>query len=112
MKHSFPTRRSFDLDTVYLAIDEMTKRNENSAKECTDISHHMSSISEFCRELENSTDKINNLIMEMTANNKEIMSVASQTNLLALNASIRWDEHTSEVQSLMRHSYAGCFFKT
>lgn len=75
-------------ETVYLAVDEMAKGNENSAKECTEISHHMASISEFCCDLENSTEKINDLIMELTANNKEIMSVAHQTNLLALNASI------------------------
>lgn len=75
-------------ETVYLAVDEMAKGNENSAKECTEISHHMTSISEFCCDLENSTEKINDLIMELTANNKEIMSVAHQTNLLALNASI------------------------
>lgn len=75
-------------ETVYLAVDEMAKGNENSAKECTEISHHMTSISEFCCDLENSTEKINGLIMELTANNKEIMSVAHQTNLLALNASI------------------------
>lgn len=75
-------------ESVYLAVDEMAKGNENSAKECTEISHHMASISEFCCDLENSTEKINDLIMELTANNKEIMSVAHQTNLLALNASI------------------------
>lgn len=75
-------------ETVYLAVDEMAKGNENSAKECTEISHHMTSISEFCCDLENSTEKINGLIIELTANNKEIMSVAHQTNLLALNASI------------------------
>ena len=86
----FQTVKEIDrhFETVYLAVDEMAKGNENSAKECTDISHHMSSISEFCCELENSTDKISSLIMELTANNKEIMSIASQTNLLALNASI------------------------
>ena len=86
----FQTVKEIDrhFETVYLAVDEMAKGNENSAKECTDISHHMASISEFCCELENSTDKISSLIMELTANNKEIMSIASQTNLLALNASI------------------------
>lgn len=75
-------------ESVYLAVDEMAKGNENSARECTEISSHMASISEFCCDLENSTEKINDLIMELTANNKEIMSVAHQTNLLALNASI------------------------
>lgn len=86
----FQTLKEIDrhFETVYLAVDEMAKGNENSAKECTDISHHMSSISEFCSDLENCTDKINSLILELTANNKEIMSIASQTNLLALNASI------------------------
>lgn len=75
-------------NAVYLAVDEMAKGNESSAKECTDISQHMIAVSEFCRELGESTQSINSLIMELTVNNKEIMSVASQTNLLALNASI------------------------
>lgn len=75
-------------ETVYLAIDEMAQGNESSAKECTDISNHMSSISEFCNDLEDCTDVITNLITELATNNKEIMSIASQTNLLALNASI------------------------
>lgn len=75
-------------DAVYLAVDEMAKGNESSASECTDISQHMATVSEFCHKLSDSTESINSLIMELTANNKEIMSVASQTNLLALNASI------------------------
>lgn len=75
-------------DDVYLAVDEMAKGNDESASECTDISQNMLIVSEFCRELNDSTQNINNLINELTANNKEVMSVASQTNLLALNASI------------------------
>src|SRR3546814_10655772 len=36
-----------------------------------------------------------------------ISDIAEQTNLLALNATIeRSEEHTSELQSLMRNSYA------
>lgn len=75
-------------DAVYLAVDEMAKGSENSAQECMDISRHMVAVSEFCGGLSESTQNINSLIVELTANNKEIMSVASQTNLLALNASI------------------------
>lgn len=75
-------------ETVYLAVDEMARGNEQSAGECTDISQNMQVLSEFCRDLNDSTQNINNLINELTANNKEVMTVASQTNLLALNASI------------------------
>ncbi len=75
-------------ETVYSAVDEMAKGNEESANECTDISQRMLMVSEFCRELNDSTQNINNLMNELTANNKEVMTVASQTNLLALNASI------------------------
>ncbi|MBD5544203.1 MAG: 4Fe-4S binding protein [Lachnospiraceae bacterium] len=75
-------------NAVYFAVDEMAKGNESSAHECTDISRHMMAVSEFCSKLGESTQSINSLIMELTANNKEIMSVANQTNLLALNASI------------------------
>lgn len=75
-------------EMVYRAVDEMAKGNEESARECTDISQHMLAVSEFCTELNDSTRNINVIIQELTANNKEVMSVASQTNLLALNASI------------------------
>lgn len=75
-------------DAVYRSVDEMAKGNESSASECTLISQHMATVSEFCNTLSESTQNINGLIMELTANNEEIMSVAKQTNLLALNASI------------------------
>lgn len=75
-------------DAVYRSVDEMAKGNESSASECTLISQHMATVSEFCSTLSESTQNINSLIMELTANNEEIMSVAKQTNLLALNASI------------------------
>lgn len=75
-------------EMVYRAVDEMARGNEQSAGECTDISQNMATVSEFCRELNDSTRNINQLISELTANNKEVMTVASQTNLLALNASI------------------------
>lgn len=75
-------------EAVYEAIDEMAQGNEQSANEYTDISHHMMAVSEFCRDLNDSTQSINSLLQELTANNKEVMSIASKTNLLALNASI------------------------
>ena len=64
------------------------KGNNNSAVECTDISNSMTSITEFCRQLNDSMDQINGYVHELTANNEEVVSIASQTNLLALNASI------------------------
>lgn len=75
-------------ESVYQAISEMSKGNEQSAAEYTDIARHMSNVSEFCRELNDSTQNINSLITELTTNNQEVMSIASKTNLLALNASI------------------------
>ncbi len=75
-------------DAVYRAVDEMATGNDNSAAECTDISQNILSVVDFCKELNESTENINTLMKELTANNEEVMSVASQTNLLALNASI------------------------
>lgn len=75
-------------DVVYKALDEMAKGNENNALECDGISEDMLAVAKFSRELNESTKNINTLIMELTENNQEIMSVASQTNMLALNASI------------------------
>lgn len=75
-------------ETVYRAVDEMAKGNEESSQRCADISTHMLAVSEFCSELNDSTQNINVLIQELTANNKAVMAVASKTNLLALNASI------------------------
>jgi methyl-accepting chemotaxis protein len=75
-------------DAVYTAVDEMAKGNDNSAAECTEISHNVLSVADFCKELNESTQNINELMKELTANNEEVMSIASQTNLLALNASI------------------------
>ena len=75
-------------EAVYRAVDEMANGNEESAQRCADISSHMLAVSEFCSELNDSTQNINVLIQELTANNKAVMAVASKTNLLALNASI------------------------
>lgn len=75
-------------DAVYTAVDEMAKGNENSAANCSEISRHVEAVSEFCRTLNDSTQNINNLVLELTDNNQEVMSIASETNMLALNASI------------------------
>ena len=75
-------------ETVYHAVDDMAKGNEQSSMECTDISQNISAIADFCNELSESTQDINILMKELTNNNEEVMSIASQTNLLALNASI------------------------
>lgn len=77
-----------NFESVYQAISKMSKGNEQSAAEYTNIAKHMSNVSEFCRELNDSTQDINKLIMELTNNNQEVMSIAKKTNLLALNASI------------------------
>lgn len=48
----------------------------------------MQNISFFCEKLQNALNEIILLLDELTANNSEVVSIASQTNLLALNASI------------------------
>ena len=75
-------------DTVHKAVDELASGNSSSAQECTDISHSMAEVTEFCKQLNESMQMIDALIHELTQNNEEVVSIASQTNLLALNASI------------------------
>ena len=52
------------------------------------ISNRMADVTDFCRQLSDTMQKVNAFVHELTDNNKEIVSIASQTNLLALNASI------------------------
>ena len=59
-----------------------------NATESTHISQQMQNISFFCEKLQNALNEITLLLDELTANNSEVVSIASQTNLLALNASI------------------------
>ncbi len=77
-----------DFINLYQSVDAMAAGNENNAKESTDISNDMKSISAFCDELVSSMDGINEFMKELAANNAEVVDIASQTNLLALNASI------------------------
>lgn len=73
---------------VYTAVSELVQGNNSSAEECTDISNNMMDVTNFCQQLNESMTEINDFIHELTANNEEVVSIASQTNLLALNASI------------------------
>lgn len=75
-------------EAVYQAVDEMTAGSQNSARECSDITSSMEQVAEFCDALMESMTEINESIEELSANNDEVVSIASQTNLLALNASI------------------------
>lgn len=75
-------------DVIHKAVSEMAEGNNSSAEECTDISNSMANIRDFCQNLDDSMQQINAFIGELTANNAEVVSIASQTNLLALNASI------------------------
>ena len=75
-------------DLVYQAVDEMAQGNETNARECQVISDNVLEVTNFCSGLNDSMLSINALIRELTANNDEVVAVATQTNLLALNASI------------------------
>ncbi len=77
-----------EFDQIYKAVNEMSDGNNSSAEECTEISLNMSHIMEFCDALNKSMKQINDFVLELSENNKEVVSIASQTNLLALNASI------------------------
>ncbi len=77
-----------NFELVYHAIDELANDNNTNATECSNIANSMSHVTEFCQQLNVSMNEINAFLVELTANNAEVVSIASQTNLLALNASI------------------------
>ena len=66
----------------------MVAGNEANAKGSTEITTDMQNVSDFCQSLDLALQEISTLISELSANNEEVVSIASQTNLLALNASI------------------------
>lgn len=75
-------------ENLYHSLDEMTRGNENNAKESTAISSEITAVISFCEKLEESMQNIEEIIRQLSANNDEVLSIASQTNMLALNASI------------------------
>lgn len=75
-------------EVIFKAVSELAEGNNSSAEECTDISNSMTSVVDFCQQVNGSLQQINEFIHELTQNNAEVVSIASQTNLLALNASI------------------------
>ena len=75
-------------ESLYQAVGEMAVGNDNNAKGSTDITTDMKKVSDFCASLESEMQGISTLLDELSANNEEVVSIASQTNLLALNASI------------------------
>ena len=77
-----------DFEKFHVSIEQMAKGNMENATESTHISQQMQNISFFCEKLQNALNEITLLLDELTANNSEVVSIASQTNLLALNASI------------------------
>lgn len=75
-------------DGLYESVGEMVAGNEANAKGSTEITTDMQNVSDFCQSLDLAMQEISTLISELSANNEEVVSIASQTNLLALNASI------------------------
>lgn len=73
---------------LYHSLDDMASGNENNARESTAISSEITSVNQFCEKLEKSLQDIESIIRQLSANNEEVLSVATQTNMLALNASI------------------------
>lgn len=73
---------------LYQSVDGMALGNENNAKDSSEISTDMVSMSGSCNEMSAAMDEIKVVLEELVQNNNEVMSIASQTNMLALNASI------------------------
>lgn len=74
--------------TLYQSVDDMAAGNENNAQESTAISGAIDEVAMFCNRLKNTMESIEGLLNELSANNTEVVKIASKTNLLALNANI------------------------
>ncbi len=77
-----------NFEALHEAVDHMAEGNTSNADESTEIAKHMHDITSFCQNLNKAMHEIDIMVSELTANNEEVVSIASQTNLLALNASI------------------------
>ena len=77
-----------EFDSLSNSINEMSAGNNRNAEESSHISTAMADVVAFCENMAASFERINALLMQLSANNEQITSVASQTNLLSLNASI------------------------
>lgn len=75
-------------ETLYGAVDNMAKGNEDTAKESTEITVDMANLSKFNEQLNAALDEIQELIKGLDENTAGIMNVAIKTNLLAINARI------------------------
>jgi len=71
-----------------ISINSMVEGNEKNARESSEVSDQMSSVSDFCNNLNSSIKQITDYLTELTSNNERVVDIANQTNLLALNASI------------------------
>lgn len=75
-------------DGLYQSVGDMVHGNESNAEESTAITGEVQEVAQFCEQLDQAMTEIAELVEELSANNNEVVSIASQTNLLALNASI------------------------
>jgi methyl-accepting chemotaxis protein len=77
-----------EFGTLNMSIGEMIEGNNSNAEESTNISMAMAEVVNFCNEMKDSFEEINELLLQLGGNNENITKVASKTNLLSLNASI------------------------
>lgn len=70
------------------AISELSKANEASASEATELAEYIKEISGFCRDLDVSLTTMSDFIGIYQKTSGDISEIANQTNLLSLNASI------------------------
>lgn len=71
-----------------VAISELSKANEASANEATELAEYINEISNFCKELDVSLATMSDFIGIYQKTSGDISEIANQTNLLSLNASI------------------------
>lgn len=77
-----------DFDRLDVSISEVAMGNGQTAEETCIIQSTMEDIREFCNEMADSFNSIEDLLAKLETNNKSITRLSKQTSLLSLNASV------------------------
>lgn len=77
-----------DFDKLDVSISEVALGNGQTAEETCQIQSAMEEIRDFCAQMADSFNNIEDLLIALENNNKSITRISKQTSLLSLNASV------------------------